>query len=136
MSKGNRSDLSKEPKDGENKRLKGIIKKLEHEISRLKSELRTYDKAFHANVTFLKTKTTQYSVEELIKGAEVSMTLEEIGKNKDQSISTLVNKWKCFKCDEGFLKIIIVPGNRYFRKCNCCENRTSVKELTEDVEGI
>jgi len=129
-------DYANEPKDGQVKKLKACIKKLEHEITRLKSELRTYDVAFSKNVMFLKTKTTQYSVEELIKGAEAELTLEEIGKTKNNSIKALTDKWGCFKCNEGVLKLIIVPGNRYFRKCSMCVHRTELQEYTENVEGM
>lgn len=46
-------------------------------------------------------------------------------------------KWQCFKCQEGVLKMVIYTrrdGTYYFRKCTSCENRTPSKKHTPDVE--
>lgn len=136
MGKGKNQDFSSDEKSGQVKKLKGHIRKLEHEITRLKSELKTYDVAFARNVMFLKTKTTQYSVEELIKGAEAELTLEEIGKDKTNTIKAMTEKWACRDCTEGILKLIIVPGNKYFRKCSVCPKRTELKDYHDNVEGV
>lgn len=137
----NHKSFNKEDKekDGETKKLKAHIRKLEKEITKLKSELRTYDRAFQKNVVFLKEKTKDLSVEELIKGAEEELTLKQIKNDKVDRFSELQRKWACYDCNEGILRLIIVPGretNRYFRKCSMCEKRTEVKEYTEEVEGI
>lgn len=135
----NKQFYDKEEKSGEVKKLKAHIRKLEHEISRLKSELKTYDRAFQKNLVFLKEKTDELTVEELIKGAEQELSLKQIKDDKKDRFAELERKWKCFQCHEGILRLIIVPGaetNRYFRKCSMCENRTGVKEYTEEVEGI
>lgn len=127
-------DIKKEPKDGEIKKLKAHVRKLDKEISRLKSELRTYDRAFSKNIMFLKNQTKHFSVEELIEGAKVELTLEEIGQEKENTFKAMEKKWKCFLCSDGLMKMIIVPNNRYLRKCTLCENRTEAKELTDDVD--
>lgn len=129
-------DYPKEERSGNEKRLKGQIKRLEHEVKRLKSELRTLEVALGKNVMFLKTKTKQYSVEELIQGAQEEMNLEQIGEAKEHTFSAIAERWKCYVCNEGLLKLIIVPGNRYFRKCTTkdCPQRTEVKTLTEDTD--
>lgn len=132
----NNKDFPKEPKDGNEKRLKGQIKRLEHEVKRLKSELRTLEVALGKNVMFLKSKTKQYSVEELIQGAQDEMNLEQIGEASEHTFNAIAERWKCYKCEIGLLKLIIVPGNRYFRKCTTkdCMQRTEVKELQEDTD--
>lgn len=130
----NNKDYYKEPKDGNEKRLKGQIKRLEHEVNRLKSELRTLEVALGKNVMFLKTKTKQYTVEELIQGAQDEMNLEQIEEAKDKTFSPTVERWRCHKCEEGLMKLIIVPGNRYFRKCGSCPNRTEIQELHDEVD--
>lgn len=130
----NNKDFPKEPKDGNEKRLKGQIKRLEHEVKRLKSELRTLEVALGKNVMFLKTKTKQYSVEELIQGAQDEMNLEQIGEASEHTFNAIAERWKCFSCNDGVIKLIIVPGNRYLRKCSNCEYRTPVKEYTEEVD--
>lgn len=136
---GKSKDIKKEPRDGETKKLKAHIRKLEHEISRLKSELRTTEKAFAKNIVFLKEKTNELSMEELISGAEKELSLKQIKDDKKDRFSELERKWRCFSCNEGILRLIIIPGgetNRYFRKCSMCENRTAVKEHTNEVSGI
>lgn len=132
-------DFKKEPKDGEIKKLKAHIRHQDKEIARLKSELRTYDRAFQKNLVFLKEKTIDLSVEDLIKGAEEELTLKQIKDDKKDRFSEIQRKWKCHKCEDGILRLIIVPGietNRYFRKCSMCSHRTKVQEYTENVEGI
>jgi hypothetical protein len=127
-------DYPKEERSGNEKRLKGQIKRLEHENNRLKSELRTLEVALGKNVMFLKTKTRNYTVEELIQGAQDEMNLEQIDEVKDKTFDANIERWKCFKCNDGVIKLIIVPNNRYLRKCSHCEYRTVVKEYTEEVE--
>ena len=138
--KNNKVHYPREDKSGEVKRLKGQIRALEHEIKRLKSELKTFNKAFEKNITFLRTKTKNFDLQELIDGAKLDMTLEEIGEEKQFTFKKMEDKWRCRVCSEGVLKLIIVPGNRYFRKCsmNNCKNRTEVKEYLEEnkPEGI
>lgn len=127
-------DIKKEPRDGEIKRLKAHIRKLDKEISRLKSELKTYNAAFSKNIVFLKNQTKNFSIEELIEGAKMDLTLEQINQEKQNTFKAMEERWKCWKCGEGVLKMIVVPSNRYFRKCTLCENRTEAKELTDDVD--
>lgn len=133
---GNKTLYQKEEKSAEVKKLKGHIRNLEHEIKRLKSELKTYDAAFMRSVTFLKDKTEELTVEELIEGAKNKQNVGEIKVEKKDKFEDLKQKWKCFECNEGILKLIIVPNNRYFRKCSCCEKRTEVKEIEGNLEGI
>lgn len=132
----NKTLRHKEPKDGNEKRLKGQIRRLEHEVKRLKSELRTLEVALGKNVLFLKSKTKQYTLEELIQGAQEEMNLDQIGDAKEHTFNALAERWKCYKCEVGMLKLIIVPGSRYFRKCTTkeCLQRTEIKELKEDTD--
>ena len=132
-------DYPNEEKSSEVKKLKAHIRHQDKEIARLKSELKTYNRAFEKNITFLKEKTESLTVEELIEGVEEEMTLKEIKDDKKDRFSELQRKWKCWKCDDGILRMIIVPGietNRYFRKCSRCSNRTIVKEHTNEIEGV
>lgn len=142
MKKGKSNNIfNDEPKSGEVKKLKAQIRKQEHEIARLKSELRTYDKAFQKNIVFLKEKTVDLTVEELIKGAEEELTLRQIKDEKINNFADLKKKWACFECNEGVMKLIIIPngtGSNYFRLCSNpkCKHRTDVKTYTEEVEGV
>ena len=138
MGKSKHREYNNEAKDGETGRLKRRIARLEKENSILKSQLRTYDKAFHKNIRFLKGKTDDLSLEELIKGAQEELTVNEIREDRRYRFEDLKAKWKCFQCNEGVLRILMIPGNRYFRKCTICDHRTEaqVYENIEDIEGI
>ena len=133
-------DYKKEDKDGEVGKLKKHIRHQDKEIARLKSELRTYERAFNKNITFLKERTRGLSLEDLLKGAQAELSLREIKDNRNQNFEQLQKKWQCFECSEGILKLIVVPsiggGSRYFRMCNNpkCRHRTDVKEYTEEVD--
>lgn len=134
---GRNKDIYSEPKTSEIKKLKAQLRKKDHEISRLKSELRTLEKAFNSNIIFLREKTNDVSLEDLVKGAENDLNLKQIKDDNRNKFSELQKKWKCYQCEDGILKLIIVPGNensRYFRKCSVCSKRTDIKELTDDVD--
>lgn len=141
MSKKHKT-FNKEEKDGETAKLKRHIRHLEKENTRLKSELRTYEKVFARNITFLKQRTEDLTVEELITGAEKEFTLRQIREEKAQTYEQLQEKWRCHSCSVGVMKLIIIPRgsgtSNYFRKCNNtdCKNRTQVKEYNETVEGL
>lgn len=139
MGKGNRN-YDNEEKSGEIARLKKRIHHLEKENTKLKSELRTYEKAFHKNIVFLKEKTNDVSLEDLIRGANAELALKDIKKEVVNNFEDLKKKWQCFQCQEGVLKMIVIPnglgGSRYFRRCSNpkCAHRTDVKEYTEEVD--
>ena len=129
----------KEPKDGEITKLKKHIRHLEKENSLLKSQLRTYDRVFSKNVTFLKEKTRGLSLEDLIIGANAELNLEAIKNEKVNNYEDLQKKWKCYECEVGVMKLIIIPradSNAYFRKCSNrdCSHRTEAKVYTEEVD--
>lgn len=135
-------DYRKEEKSAEIGKLKKHIRHQDKEIARLKSELRTYEKAFNKNITFLKERTRTLSLDDLLKGAQEELNLQQIKEETAHKFEDLQKKWKCFECDGGIMKLIIVPsiggGSRYFRRCSNpkCKNRTDVKEYTEEVEGL
>jgi hypothetical protein len=138
LGKSNKN-LEKESKSGEVTKLKKHIRHLENEITQLKSQLRTYDRVFSKNVTFLKEKTRGLSLEDLIIGANAELNLETIKEEKVNNFQDMEKKWKCFQCQVGILKMIIIPRgdtNSYFRQCNNpkCKHRTDVKEYTEEVD--
>jgi ribosomal protein S20 len=140
MSKGGNRNYDNEEKDGQTAKLKKRIHHLEKENTKLKSELRTYSRAFEKNITFLREKTNDISLEELIKGANAELALKDIKKEIVHKFEDLKKKWQCHICEEGVIKLIIIPnglgGSRYFRKCSSpkCQNRTEVKTYSEDVD--
>lgn len=132
-------DIRREPKDAEVKKLKAHIRHQDKEIARLKSELRTLEKAFSANITFLKSKTTKLDLHTLIEAANDELNLTQIEDKEENKIENLRKRWICYQCETNVLKIVIVPkGDEryYFRKCSNpkCSKRTQAKLLTEEVD--
>lgn len=136
---GKHRELNSESKDGEVGKLKKHIRHLENEITKLKSELRTYDRVFNRNITFLKEKTRGLSLEDLITGANAELNLQQIKDEKVNNYEDMQRKWKCFSCEVGVMKLVIIPhgeDNAYFRKCSnkTCDHRTEAKIYTEEVD--
>lgn len=124
---GRNKDHYVEPKSAEVKSLRKRIAKLENENRRLKSELRTYEDTFRRTVTFMKKGTENLSIQQLVKGVDADETLFQIKEKVE-------DRWKCHKCHEGKLSLIIVPGNRYFRRCAMCTNKTELQTYHDEVE--
>jgi hypothetical protein len=131
----------KEEKDGEVKRLKNIIRRLESDKRKLLSEIKTLEEAFGKNIQFLKGKTDGLTIGELLNAAKKEQSLEEIEDEKQQTFSDMEKKWKCFKCEVGLMKLLIYgnrEGMQYLRKCSNpkCLNRTKPKPYNSNVEGL
>lgn len=129
-------------RDSEIKRLRDALKRKEKEVVKLKSELKTLEKAFEANIKFLKGKTAKLDLQELLDGANKKQSVSEIEQEKVLSFKDLEEKWRCHKCNEGVMKLIVFTrhdGTKYIRSCsnkNICKNRTEPKDWKETVEGI
>lgn len=141
MGKKHRTYPEKE-RDSEVKRLRDALKRKDREIDKLKSELRTLEKAFEANIKFLKGKTAKLDLQELLQGANKNQSVTEIEQEKIVNFKELEEKWRCHKCKEGVMKLIVFnrhDGKKYIRACsnkNKCQNRTDPKDWKEDVEGV
>lgn len=139
MGKGRNQDFSTDEKSGQVATLKRRVHHLEKENKQLKSELRSYEKALAKNVTFLKEKTTNLSLEDLIAGANDELNLQQIKDKKVDTFDEMKKKWNCYECNIGIMKFIVVPkgeDNHYFRRCSNpkCLHRTELKLLTEEVD--
>lgn len=141
MSKGRPKANHREEKDGEVQKLRNTIRRLQSDIRKLKSELTTYEAAFQKNIQFLKGKTKDLTVTELIAGAKKEQTLAQIENNKELTFKEMEKRWKCHRCNEGVMKITVInrqDGKWYFRSCTNvtgkCKHRTELKPFNEDVE--
>lgn len=129
-------------RDSEIKRLRDALKRKEKEVIKLKSELRTLEKAFEANIKFLKGKTAKLDLQELLEGANKKQSVADIEKEKVLNFKDLEEKWRCHKCKEGVMKLIVFnrnDGKKYIRSCsnkNSCKNRTEPQDWNESVEGV
>lgn len=100
----------------ENKRLRNQVSKLRKVISRLDFEQ-------YAHVRDLLEAHEKEDVKEVSKREKIS--LEE--------------KWKCYHCDDGVLRLVMfhrMGKPYYFRKCDGCTHRTKMKPYNEEVEGV
>lgn len=98
-------------------------KKLKRQISSLRKQLARIDIGRYEN---LKELLHKHSEEDL------QQRIEEENESQKQ-------RWKCFECHDGILKLKIFErrdGIFYFRKCDNCTNRTKTQKWSEDVEGI
>ncbi len=109
------------------------MQRISHENKRLKKEVGTLRK--------------QLARIDLDKFSQVSDIIDERYKNDEKSdqgqdlLDALKAEWKCRKCEEGFLEIIIYTKQGipyYFRKCSnrFCTQRTLSKPHTSHVKGI
>lgn len=139
MGNGNRIKRRKEPRDGEVARLKNIIRRLESDKRKLLSEVRTLEQAFGNTVTFLRGKTKDLSLEQLIQAANNQEGLSEIANKQKSTTDDLLKKWACHNCDTGVMRLTIFTnreGSFYFRNCTQCANRTKVKPYNDKITGV
>ena len=141
MKKGRHRTYAEKERDGEIKRLKDALRRKDKEIERMKSELKTYSAAFEKNIQFLKGKTKDLTLQELIDGAKKEQNLKQIEVEKEITFKDMEKKWKCFKCGTGVMRIITYmrpDGRWYIRKCSNsqCVNRTKAQPWSDEVEGV
>ena len=122
-----------EEKDGEVKRLKGIIRRLESDKRKLLSELKTLEDAFGKSITHIKGKLDRASIEDVVKSVNKGQRLHEVTPTKENK------DWTCHKCKNGELRFIGInrhDGDFYVRRCDNgeCKYMTRLKKLTEDVD--
>ena len=104
-------------------RLKHENRKLKRQISALRKQLERIDVSRWDNL------------QELVqKQAEEDKIVEKSKKN-----NRLKQKWACFQCDDGVLRLIILnrrDGVFYYRSCSACNNRTKPQKYHKLVDGI
>lgn len=57
--------------------------------------------------------------------------------DRESKKAEIKGRWKCYDCDEGILKMVVVmkAGEQYYiRKCNSCGKKTKLKKLVENVD--
>lgn len=97
-------------------------KQLKKEISQLRKQLQRIDVDRWQNVKDLLDSQDRKEQEQALKKQEA----EDL------------KQWECFDCRTGTLRITMIErrdGAWYFRKCDRCEKRTSLKKYTPDVKG-
>lgn len=97
--------------------LRKKIKDLEKENDRLKSELKTLNKAFSKTAAYLKGNTDHVSVEKIIEGVKAEKTLVEIQTEN-----------KCPSCEQGEIKSSRLPFGRIQICSVACGYRNVIKD--------
>ena len=143
VSKGKHRSYPEKEKDSEVTRLKNALKRALKENDKLKSELKTYEAAFQKNIQFLKGKTKDLTVQELIAGAKKEQNLSKIEQVKEETYQEHKAKWKCYQClpgpEAGVMKLTVITridGRFYYRSCtnSKCKHRTELKPFDDTVE--
>jgi len=107
-----------------------IIQRLKYENSKLKRENSSLRKQLD-RVNFERSADLQEIIEEHLKN--------EDEQDHARLIKNMAEKWKCFKCAGGYLKVkrFLKAGvMMYLRECDCCENKTRPQQFHENVEGL
>jgi predicted nuclease with TOPRIM domain len=107
------SPLHKEEKDGEVKRLKNALRRMERENNQLKAELKTLEVYFKKTQTFVKGYTEDNTVQELISAAKDGKTLK---KMKDEQLAEKT----CPQCGGDDFKVNTLPFG-IMKLCNGCK---------------
>lgn len=115
---------------------------------------RTYDKEFdvlqkykHENQALkrenarLKKELDRIDISKYEHLAELvaQQSFEDIQVEKKSKKQKLLDKWECYECKEGHMRIHILQrpdGLFYYRKCSICRNKTKLQKYDESVEGI
>lgn len=111
--------------------LKAQVKRRDKQIERLKGELVSLEKAFNESKIFINSK---------LEGLSIETIVNSVGKqSKKQKQKDLRKRWKCDKCQSGFLKIDIInvgSYKKYRRKCvnSKCGHTTRLQTWHEGVE--
>jgi hypothetical protein len=104
-------------------RLKHENKKLKRQLAVLRRQLEQVDVNKYNNL------------QQLVKKQEK----EDRQAADEKKRIKLMNKWRCFECNEGALKIVIInrlDGVFYFRRCDKCNKRTKLQKYHTLVDGI
>lgn len=74
-----------------------------------------------------------------IQEAREAQTRERKELNSDKRLIDEAEKWRCFSCEEDYLRLVIykkVNEPYYFRRCPNCGNRTMGKKFNDNIKGI
>lgn len=124
VGKGNRNNRGHK-EFSEIQRLKHEIQKLKRENSRLQKVLDRIDiERFN-------------SLKELVSIQAKESKAEE----STRSLDKLKEKWACFECGAGYLRLKIFPkwdGDYYYRCCSNeeCGHKTKAQKYSESIEGV
>ena len=101
--------------------------KLKKQLAQLRKQLARIDLDRYSNVRDIVHKHYQQEDAELHAQREA------------ESLEQLKREWKCVKCSDGHLEILLINKMNdlwYYRKCICCPHRTKLQKYNKQVRGI
>lgn len=112
----------------------------EKELSQLQKAVRE-NKRLKQQVAQLRKLVSKFDLDRFNDFKELVETNEKLEERfrKQEARKQLKEKWQCWACRTGILRIVVLPrrdGVFYFRKCSECDNRTKTKTYDASVEGI
>ncbi len=63
----------------------------------------------------------------------------ELEQERAEATKELEKRWKCWDCDQGVFRIHVImrmDGEFYYRMCDQCRKRTSLKKYSKKTEGV
>lgn len=98
MGKKPNRNYENDGKEDKTKALQKKIKDQEKEINRLKSELKTLNKAFQKSAAYMSSQSKPLTVEALIKAADKNQTLEQAKQEQEkegpEDVREKIKKWR------------------------------------------
>jgi len=73
-----------------------------------------------------------------IQEAKEAQMRERIALKKDIETLEDAERWRCFSCEEDYLRLVIyqkVDQPYYFRRCPSCGKRTKAQKFNVDIKG-
>lgn len=104
-------------------RLKKENEKLKRQVSALRKQIARVDLDEYNNVKELLEKHYE----------------EDKQEEREDLLEKIKEEWKCRQCPDGYLEIVLYTKQNdpwYFRKCNCCANRTKAQKYNPNVKGV
>lgn len=98
-----------------------ILDRLKHENKKLKRELKTARKMLD-----------RYLVAEDKGLIDEDVIVPSKKRDKERELK---EQWKCYSCENGYLRLIRI-GNRYLRKCDSCGKNTRSQVWDDTVKGL
>lgn len=108
----------------------GQLDRLKHENAKLKKELAQLRRQLD-RIDFSRFQNLKELVDKNDRVAEKELEEAKILKLKE--------KWRCFDCGKGVLKLITYAnpaGEYYYRCCDLCGKRTKSQRYTDEIEGV
>jgi len=109
-----------------NQKLRNENQKLKRQLERLRKQISRIDVDKYINIK-----------ETLEAQDREDIQFENVGLEQKR-IEAVKRDWTCHKCDEDYLRLMIVQrpdGVFYFRLCPTCKKRTRLKPFKDDVKG-